>query len=177
MTQEEIQKALGAIGKGGINVAGDFVLEKKVEYEVANVEAGGIGIQINTGKPTPLSTSDKDIKVAITELMNATVSENDSTLLFRNKKQWWAVHKVLQHYCIYPKQATAFVTKMKELGVDNPDADRALTYDSLIAAPKEIGSMAACKPDSWGTLKDLGENYKQQYDVAEFLMQKLGIKS
>ncbi|MBR3013747.1 MAG: hypothetical protein IKH69_01825 [Bacteroidaceae bacterium] len=45
MTQEELQKALEAISKGGIHVAGDLVLEKHVEHEVANVEAGGIGIQ------------------------------------------------------------------------------------------------------------------------------------
>ena len=29
-----------------INVKGDLVMEKHVEHEVANVEAGGIGIQI-----------------------------------------------------------------------------------------------------------------------------------
>ena len=49
MTQEELQKALEAIGKGGINVNGDLVLEKHVEHEIGNVEAGGIGIQINNG--------------------------------------------------------------------------------------------------------------------------------
>ena len=49
MNQEDIQKALEAIGKGGIHVAGDLVLEKKVEYEVNNVENGGIGIQIING--------------------------------------------------------------------------------------------------------------------------------
>ena len=38
--------ALEAISKSGIKVAGDLVLEKHVEHEVANVEAGGIGIQI-----------------------------------------------------------------------------------------------------------------------------------
>lgn len=47
MTPEEMQKMLEAIGNGGINVKGDLVLEKHVEYEVANVEPGGIGIQIN----------------------------------------------------------------------------------------------------------------------------------
>ena len=41
--------ALEAISKSGIKVAGDLVLEKHVEHEVANVEAGGIGIQINNG--------------------------------------------------------------------------------------------------------------------------------
>lgn len=45
MTQDELQKALEAISRGGITVAGDLVLEKHVEHEVANVEAGGIGIQ------------------------------------------------------------------------------------------------------------------------------------
>ena len=32
--------------RGGIHVAGDFVVNKNVEYEVNNVENGGIGIQI-----------------------------------------------------------------------------------------------------------------------------------
>lgn len=51
MEKEDLQKVLETIGKGGINVAGDLVLEKKVEYEVNNVEKGGIGIQIrNSGK-------------------------------------------------------------------------------------------------------------------------------
>ena len=50
MNQEDIKKALEAIGKGGIHVAGDLVLEKKVEYEVNNVENGGIGIQIINGE-------------------------------------------------------------------------------------------------------------------------------
>lgn len=45
MTQEELQKALEAIGKSGITVNGDLVLSKQVENEIGNVEAGGIGIQ------------------------------------------------------------------------------------------------------------------------------------
>lgn len=49
MKKENIQAALEAIGKGGIQVAGDLVLEKHVEYEVANVEEGGIGIQVING--------------------------------------------------------------------------------------------------------------------------------
>ena len=55
MNQEELQKALEAIGKGGIQVAGDLVVEKHVEYEVNNVEDGGIGIQIVNGKEEPQS--------------------------------------------------------------------------------------------------------------------------
>jgi hypothetical protein len=51
--------ALEAIGKGGIHVAGDFVMEKHVEHEVANVETGGIGIQIINGEKTSQPVSDK----------------------------------------------------------------------------------------------------------------------
>lgn len=49
MTPNDIQNMLEAISKSGINVKGDLVLEKHVEHEVANVEPGGIGIQINNG--------------------------------------------------------------------------------------------------------------------------------
>jgi len=49
MKQEDIIAALEAVKKSGITVNGDLVLEKKVDYEVANVENGGIGIQINHG--------------------------------------------------------------------------------------------------------------------------------
>ncbi|MCR5038989.1 MAG: hypothetical protein K6A94_06600 [Bacteroidales bacterium] len=51
MKKEDIMAALEAIGKSGVTVAGDLVLEKHVEHEVANVEAGGIGIQIVNGQP------------------------------------------------------------------------------------------------------------------------------
>lgn len=50
MKKEDYQAALEAISKSGIVVKGDLVLEKKVDYEVANVEDGGIGIQINNGE-------------------------------------------------------------------------------------------------------------------------------
>lgn len=50
MGKEDMMAALEAISKSGIIVKGDLVLEKKVDYEVANVEDGGIGIQIINGK-------------------------------------------------------------------------------------------------------------------------------
>ena len=56
MKKEDLQAALEAISKSGIQVAGDLVLEKNVEYEVANVEEGGIGIQINNGNSAKASS-------------------------------------------------------------------------------------------------------------------------
>ena len=76
MKKEDLQAALEAISKSGIQVAGDLVLEKNVEYEVANVEEGGIGIQIVNGS-TP--------KVA-----NSSVTEPHLLLLYMalTKEQW-----------------------------------------------------------------------------------------
>lgn len=44
-----------------INVKGDLVMEKHVEHEVANVEAGGIGIQI-VGNKKPKDSDGKEEK-------------------------------------------------------------------------------------------------------------------
>lgn len=175
MKQDDLQRLLEAIGKSGINVAGDLVLEKNVEYEVNNVENGGIGIQIvNDKEKTPLTVSDKDIKSVVEGLLKE--KDKDGEPIFKNKKQWWAVYRVLGDFCNYPSKMTTFVSKMKDLELDNIDAKRMLTYESLAAAPKDVPLMG-CIPSNWGTLKDKSENYMQQYVVAEYLMLELGIKS
>ena len=168
-------KVLEALGKVGISVAGDLVVGDKVQNKVESVASGGIGIQINNGKDATIAKSDKDIKSAIEALL-AEKDEKDA-YLFQNKKQWWAVYRVLHYFCNYPTQMTAFETKMKELEVAKVDGKRDLSYESLSAAVKEVPLMATCSPATWNTLKDKSDNYKQQYVVADFLMQKLGIKS
>lgn len=60
MKKENLQMMLEALGKGGVTVMGDFVLEKHVENEVGNVENGGIGIQINHGRDVPMAKDDKE---------------------------------------------------------------------------------------------------------------------
>lgn len=59
----EIEQLMKQLAQGGITVQGDFVMEKKVEYEVNNVEQGGIGIQVVNGKPTA-SADGKKVDVA-----------------------------------------------------------------------------------------------------------------
>ncbi len=175
MKKEDMIAALEAISKSGITVKGDLVLEKKVDYEVANVENGGIGIQINNGKDVPLTVSDKDIKATLEALLKE--KDDKDKLLFRNKKQWWAVYRVLSTFCQYPKQMNSFKTKITDMEIDYGGNPNVMTYDSLAAAPKDVPLMATCSPSTWDTLKDKSDNYKQQYAVAEFLMVKLGIKS
>jgi len=70
MKKEDLQAALEAISKSGIQVAGDLVLEKNVEYEVANVEEGGIGIQINNGNAAEASSNPDATGGVIPERLN-----------------------------------------------------------------------------------------------------------
>lgn len=46
----DLEEMIKALAQGGINVEGDLVMEKKVEYEVNGVAAGGIGIQVVNDK-------------------------------------------------------------------------------------------------------------------------------
>lgn len=177
MNQEDLQKALESLGRGGITVNGDLVLEKHVENEIGNVETGGIGIQINhygeSRRPT-LTVSDNGIKSAIEALMEAKDDKDEH--LFRNKKQWWAVYRVLKEFCNYPADMKGFEAKMKDLEVADVDGRPALSYESLKGASKDVPKLA-CSPSAWNGFESISDNYKQQCVVAEFLMHKLGIKS
>ena len=80
-------------------------------------------------------------------------------------------------FCHYPKQMTSFKTKITDMEIDYGGNSNVITYASLTDAPKEVPLMATSSPSSWDTYKEMSDNYKQQYDVAEYLMLKLGIKS
>lgn len=70
-----------------INVAGDYVQSKHVDYEINNVEAGGIGIQFVNGKqttvkPSASSTRKHDISVPYTiRYINANEQSRTQRLL------------------------------------------------------------------------------------------------
>ena len=174
MNQEEKQKWIEAFSKGGINVFGNFVMEEHAECQFGNIEPGGIGIQNNYygSQNAPLTKADQDIKAAIEELL-AAKDENEEPL-FRNKKQWWAVYRVLKDHCNYPSQMNSFVTKMNELGFSEIDEGRRPSYESIKKVPGDVPLMASATT-TWNTVKEKSENYAQQYVVAEFLMKKLAI--
>lgn len=155
---------------------GEIVALKVVENEFGNIEAGGIGVQNNHyGKDVPLTESDKDIKATLEALLKE--KDDKGKLLFKNKKQWWAVYRVLSTFCQYPKHMTSFKIKINDMEIDYGGNPNVITYDSLTDASKAVPQMATSQPSAWDTYKDISDNYKQQYVVAEFLMLKLGIKS
>lgn len=153
---------------------GDVVGVKIVENEFGNIEPGGIGIQINYGKPAQLAKTDEEIKAAIEDLLKE--KDDSGEPLFRNKKQWWAVYRVLEEFVNYPSKQTMFVSKINNLEIDYADNENQITYASLVAAPKDVPLMVK-SPITWDTVKDKSDNYMQQYVVADFLMKKLGIKT
>ena len=122
----------------------------------------------------PLTASEKDIKKAIEELLKEKDSQGEFVL--KNKKQWWAVYRVLREFCNYPTKMTAFVAKMNDLRLDYAENGTTITYDSLSATTKDVPLMN-CSTSTWDSLKDKSDNYMQQYVVANFLMLKLGIKT
>ncbi|MBR1767950.1 MAG: hypothetical protein IJ742_04485 [Prevotella sp.] len=126
-------------------------------------------------KDMPLTEKDKEIKMAIEDLLQA--KDDQEKFIFKNKKQWWAVFRVLSVYRNYPLQKQAFVTKMIELKVAKVDGKRDLSFESLNKAQESVPKITTCTPSVWSEYKDINDNYKQQYEVADFLMRKLGIMS
>ena len=117
MKTEDLQKTLEAIGKSGITVAGDLVLEKNVEYEVNNVEAGGIGIQIINGNSDFLTSTEKEIKAAILDLQEA--KDDQDRYIMHDHDQWYAIFRVLSQFRGYPNKPKDFEQTMKNMGSDD----------------------------------------------------------
>ena len=154
---------------------------------------------LKTGEIPLMNIKDKEVKAAIEKLLKAKDVKNE--FVFKNKKQWWAVYKVLEK-CQYPTKMTVFVIKMKELLESKEEADkleslskvegkspdyrlyvvkidgsRDLSYESLRAVAKDVPLLANCDPSMWKEYAEVNDNYKQQYVVAEFLMKELGLMS
>lgn len=103
------------MGKSGIHVAGDLVLEKHVEYEVANVETGGIGIQIVNGSK-PRTQAEADVFTALERLQES--RDETGALVMHDLDQWYAVFRVLSHFCGFPTKPKDFELTMKNIGCD-----------------------------------------------------------
>lgn len=116
--------------------------------------------------------SETKITDTLNELMVA--RKEDNTLLFTEKSQWFAVYRVLCIYANYPNQMKAFEKKMNNLGFNQ---ENKLTYESLSHANRDVPLLATTSPETWDSMKDKNKQYEKQYDVAEFLMCRLGIKS
>lgn len=117
MNQEEIKKALEALGKGSITVAGDLVLEKHVEHEVNNVEAGGIGIQIVNGNVS----SDRDHGLATGEqICRAITAINGKDKVLKHQQAFLGICCYLASCHKWPQNKETSVNRINQL----PDANK-----------------------------------------------------
>ena len=65
-----LEEKLALLKASGINVNGDLVLEKHVEHEIGNIEAGGIGIQIINGSNTAVKAERQSKRVEAQKLVS-----------------------------------------------------------------------------------------------------------
>lgn len=135
-----------------------------------------INVNINTGtigattdeETTRKDCTEQDVREALKALLEA---EDKHGALMTDKGQWWAVHRVLNEFCNYPKKMTDFFQLMKSWQMDK--ASPACTYESLKAAQKSVPKLSA-KVTLWNQFRDLSDAYRKQCDVAAFLLHKLG---
>lgn len=162
MKQEDIQKFFESIGKGGITVAGDLVLEKKVEYEV-NVEEGGIGIQIVNGNRKEIEESEVTEELPTREEMIQAVKATCRMGLWWSSRSWAVVYRVYQMKG-YMANISQFVREVKSWEVTT---GYECSYD---AVQKPIASgVFGGNTDKWEAQGAQGQAVK----LAEALLEEL----
>lgn len=134
-----------------------------------NINTGTMGT--TTADNTPRrNVAEQEVRELLQALLKASAEDGDG-LLMTDKGQWWAVYRVLNECCNYPKKMTDFFQLMKSWQMDK--ASPACTYESLRAAQKSVPKLSA-KVTLWNQFRDLSDVYRKQCDVAAFLLQKIG---
>lgn len=128
---------------------------------------------ITDSKDKPLTISDRAIKEAISDLF--VENEEKGCVMLKYSYQWYAVMRVLADSFNYPNKPTAFFTCMKDLGFNQEDHKLAL--DSIKKAHGDVPLLVGLVPSQWKIYEKKGNQYKNQCDVAYFLMRRLDVLS
>ena len=110
MNKEDMQKAMLALGKANINIAGDFVMEKHVDYEIGNVESGGIGINIVNANGSEDVTDDIN-----KEFLGKALQQVQT--LFWGQSSYAVIYCVLRDYYKYGENLSLFEAEMNNLAI------------------------------------------------------------
>ena len=109
MKKEDMQKAMEALGKANINIAGDFVMEKKVSFQIGNVESGGIGIQFVDGKVRnvdSISDNENVTEDISKEVLGKALQQVQS--MFWGQSSYAVIFCVMRDYYKYGDNMTVF---------------------------------------------------------------------
>lgn len=172
MNQEEINKLWDLVGKPRIQVSGDYVENKHIDYEVNNygtIETGGVVLGAK-GKDKELTNTEAEIYNAI-ETVQKEKDEQDHYIM-HDYDQWYAIFRVLSHFCGYPTKPKDFEKTMRNIGSDNLripcqyDNFRKVTLNKL---PKNVAL--------WPQFVNTADQYSQkQLSVAILLMNELKLE-
>lgn len=172
MNQEEINKLLDLVGKPRVQVSGDYVEHKNIEYEVNNygtIESGGVSI-LTKEKGKDLTITEAEVYKAIEAVQKEKDEQNH--YIMHDYDQWYAIFRVLSHYCGYPAKPKDFEKTMRNIGSDNLripcqyDNFRKVTLNML---PKNVSL--------WPQYVNTADQYSQkQLSVAILLMNELDLR-
>ena len=167
MNQEDLKKALAALGNVTINVAGDFVQEKNqtFNYTIEKVEAGGIGMQFVKGEEFAAEQAkQKDgPELPSREQMAQAVIATFKEGLWWSSRSWAVVYRVYQMKG-YVNGFTQFVREVKEWGIK---IDFKCNYDA-VQKPMVSGQLSGT-PDKW----EAQGAHRQAVKLAEALLREL----
>ena len=148
---------------------GDLVVGDKVQHKVEKVEAGGIGFQISSAEVPRLTASEQEVIVAIGQLQEAT--DDQGNYLMHDLDQWYAVFRVLSHYCGYPSQPKDFAQTMQNIGADGlrlPCKYESFRKVALHKLPQNV--------ELWNQYLNVADQYSlKQIKVALKLTEILGV--
>lgn len=172
MNQDEINKLLELAGQPRIQVSGDYVEHKHVEYEFTNfgtIESGGVSFA-SKEKGKDLTNTETEVYNAI-EAVQKEKDEQDHYVM-HDYDQWYAIFRVLSHFCGYPTKPKDFEKTMRNIGSDNLripcqyDNFRKVTLNKL---PKNVAL--------WPQYVNTADQYSQkQLSVAILLMNRLQLE-
>lgn len=129
----------------------------------------GIDLTDEAEHPARLNENDT-IRQLMSELL-ATRDEQGKPL-FSDRRQWYAVYRVLKEVRNYPSQMSDFCQRMRDMGMDR--AQVPCVYDSFRKVANDLPKLTA--PVSlWPDYGHLSYSYEQQCKVSAFLLQKLGM--
>lgn len=108
MNNADIKSAMDLAEKMGINVAGDLVIKKDVQYEVNNVEPNGVGIMVTNKKDNTATSSTDDGPVAdgtdLFRFIYPGIVDDGERLQVHKQVQNLLTHYGIQDICVHLKQ-------------------------------------------------------------------------
>lgn len=131
-----------------------------LDYDLTPTDEGGEAAMV-TADP---------MRRLMKELMAAHDEEGEP--IFGERRQWYAVYRVLKEVRSYPSQMSEFCQRMRDMGMDRVPVP--CVYDSFRKAATDLPKLKV-PVTLWQDYANISAAYEQQCKVADFLLRKLGV--